>query len=147
MFDRQRILSLIPHQGAMCLLETMAHWSQLEILCHTRSHLDPANPLRREGRLAPICGAEYGLQAAALHGALRAGAGQKPGMLAALRAVAIHMDRLDDPSLGMLAVEARLEGADSRAFAYAFRLFSEAGRLTMSGRGVVVLQQPGERSA
>ena len=62
MVTRQRILELIPHQGAMCLLESALSWSATEITCVTRSHLSPDNPLRRGGRLHPVCGIEYGLQ-------------------------------------------------------------------------------------
>jgi len=70
MLTREHILGLIPHQGTMCLLDRVLDWSAGEIVCAASSHLAPDNPLRRDGRLGAICGIEYGLQAAALHGAL-----------------------------------------------------------------------------
>ena len=67
------IATLIPHTGAMVLLDRVEAWDTDGILCRARSHLDDDNPLRRDGRLAACCGLEYALQAAALHGALIAG--------------------------------------------------------------------------
>jgi predicted hotdog family 3-hydroxylacyl-ACP dehydratase len=70
MLSREQIVALVPHQGAMCLLDRVLRWSAEDIVCGASSHLLPDNPLRRDGRLGAICGIEYGLQAAALHGAL-----------------------------------------------------------------------------
>ncbi len=72
----------------MCLLASVADWSEDAISCRATSHLDPANPLRSRGRLPAVAGIEYALQAAAVHGALRGGAPQPPGYLAALRMTA-----------------------------------------------------------
>jgi predicted hotdog family 3-hydroxylacyl-ACP dehydratase len=135
--NRADILGLIPHQGAMCLLDGVTGWTAQDITCHSASHLDPANPLRRDGQLAPICGVEYGLQAAAVHGALCNGAPQQAGFVAALRRLEMHVDRLDDPAFGVLAVSATLEHADSTGMIYAFRLTSASGRCLLAGRGVV----------
>jgi predicted hotdog family 3-hydroxylacyl-ACP dehydratase len=115
MLSRARILELIPHQGTMCLLDEVTAWSDATITCRTRSHLSPDNPLRRNGSLHVLCGIEYGLQAAALHGALLAGRAQSAGYLAALRSVEFLAERLDDPSLGALEVSARLELHDISA--------------------------------
>ena len=140
MLDRQQILRLIPHQGASCLLDAMLSCSASGILCTARSHLDRDNPLRRAGRLGIVCGAEYGLQAAALHGALLdGGAAQPAGYLVSLRDVAIGTDRLDDAAHGTLGIEATRVGQDARGLVYAFRLVSEAGRCLLSGRAAVVL--------
>ena len=87
MLTRARILELIPHKGTMCLLDEAVGWSDAKITCRARSHLSPDNPLRRNGGLAGLCGIEYGLQAAALHGAIVAGGPQPAGYLAALVAV------------------------------------------------------------
>ena len=140
MLDRLRILALIPHQGAMCLLDSVARWGAGEILCHTRSHLDPGNPLRRAGRLDTGCGIEYGLQAAALHGVLLGGGvPQAFGFLAALRSVTLNVARLDDPILGLLQVTARLEGRSVAGLAYGFRLAAERGDCVLEGRGLIAL--------
>ena len=47
---------LVPHQGAMCLLESVLRWDAEGIVCRAVSHLDPAHPLRAEGRLGAVCG-------------------------------------------------------------------------------------------
>jgi predicted hotdog family 3-hydroxylacyl-ACP dehydratase len=142
MLDRARILQLIPHQGSMCLLEEVTDWSEWAIACRTRSHLAPDNPLRRDGRLTGISGIEYGLQAAALHGALRAGGLQPVGYLAALRSVEIVDGRLDDPSHGALQVIAQLELVGVGGFIYGLVLRSSGGRSLLSGRATIVLPAP-----
>src|ERR1700760_2568659 len=125
MLDRTGILALIPHQGAMCLLDRALAWDAAHIECESRSHLAPANPLRQHGRLGASCGIEYGLQAAALHGALLAGGGTQPaGFVAALRGVRLHFHRLDEPRFGVLRIVARREGGGSSSQAYAFKLVS-----------------------
>jgi predicted hotdog family 3-hydroxylacyl-ACP dehydratase len=123
----------------MCLLDEVVAWDAGEVLCRSRTHLDPANPLRREGRLGMVCGIEYGLQAAALHGALRDGARQPPGYLAGLREVSIAADRLDDPALGVLAIAATLELSAPTGLIYGFRVASEAGRTLVEGRATIML--------
>jgi predicted hotdog family 3-hydroxylacyl-ACP dehydratase len=90
LIDEAEIRSLIPHACAMCLLEAVAAWDEQTIACLTETHRDPANPLRRQGRLSGWHAVEYGAQAAAIHGALCArAAGQTApaGYLAALRDV------------------------------------------------------------
>jgi predicted hotdog family 3-hydroxylacyl-ACP dehydratase len=138
--DPDSIRALIPHQGAMCLLDRVREWSATRIAATASSHLDPGNPLRRDGRLAAICGCEYAFQAAALHGALLAGGVPRPaGRLAALQLGRIAAARLDDPAFGMLAIEATLELADPGGLIYGFRVASEAGTVLLAGRGTIVL--------
>ena len=139
MLDRAAILDLIPHQGAMCLLDGVTAWSATAILCHARSHLDPANPLRRQGRLSTVCGLEYALQAAALHGALLAGDPQPPGLLVALRNIIIRRPFLDDPAVGTLAVEAQMEHGDAAGLIYGFRLLAGNRDTLAEGRATVAL--------
>ena len=141
-----RIGDLIPHQGTMCLLDGVVFWTRESIRCRARSHLTPDNPLRRAGRLAAVCGIEYGLQAAALHGALSANAGrQAPGYLASLRGVAIAADWLDDPAIGVLDVEASLVLREAAGLIYRFHLRAEDGRTLVSGRAMIAL--PGVEAA
>lgn len=130
----------MPHAGAMVLLDRVERWDAHSVLCRARSHLDPRNPLRRGARLAAVCGIEYGLQAAALHGALCAGGVPQPaGYAASLRSVALGLDRLDDPALGELLVAARLEAQERFGMVYAFELRSEAGTALLSGRASIGL--------
>lgn len=127
----------------MCLLDTMDWWTKTRILCRTRSHLAADNPLRLGSRLAGVAGVEYGLQAMALHGALLQGEKpRQPGLLARLSDVQILLDRLDERSLGVLAVEARLERREPHGMIYTFSVSSETGRALVHGRAAIF--QPAE---
>jgi len=87
-----------------------------------------------------VYGVEYGLQAPALHGGLQAGgAPLAAGVLAALRGVALHAKRLDDPGFGVLRVTARLEGRGAAGLAYGFALAAADGACLIEGRGLIAL--------
>jgi len=134
------ITALVPHAGAMVLLDRVEAWDADSILCRARSHLDAANPLRRGERLAACCGLEYALQAAALHGALAAGGvAQRAGYVAALRAVALHVDRLDMAAFGELRVAARLQRQEATGIIYALDLQAADGTPLLSGRATIAL--------
>ena len=135
MIDKIEIQSLIPHSGTMCLLEQVAAWDAQSIRCLTETHRDPANPLRREGRLCAAHAVEYGGQAAAIHGALRArkeGQTAPPGYLAALRDLRWFADALDADA-APLEVEARLVLGEGVQCIYAIAV-SAAGRLLAEAR-------------
>lgn len=113
--NKAEIRTLIPHSGSMCLLDSIAEWDDRSIICVSNTHRDPANPLRREGRLSAVHAFEYAAQAAAVHGGLRArsvGVTAPPGYLAALRDARLHVTRLDEVA--------------SPLQIYAYRLFGEA---------------------
>lgn len=132
--------ALVPHAGAMVLLDRVEAWDADSILCRTRSHLDAANPLRRDGRLSACCGLEYALQAAALHGALVAGGvTQRAGYVAALRGVALRVERLDVAAFGELRVSARLERQEAGGIIYALAVEAADGTPLVSGRATVAL--------
>ena len=135
-----RVAGLIPHTGAMCLLDSVAAWDDDAVTCLATSHLDPANPLRRNGRLSPVCGIEYALQAAAVHGALRGGTPQPPGYLASLRMTQLTTAPLDDPALGILTAHATREHGDGNGLLYAIRLAAQDGRILLEGRAAIILQ-------
>jgi predicted hotdog family 3-hydroxylacyl-ACP dehydratase len=92
--NREQLQQLIPHAGRMCLLDRVIAHSDRDIECTTGTHRDPDNPLRRDGQLSALHLTEYAAQAMAAHGALLAG-GAQPGMLAALRDIRLHTDRID----------------------------------------------------
>ena len=134
------IAALVPHAGAMVLLDRVEMWDADGILCRARSHLDAANPLRRDGRLSACCGLEYALQAAALHGALRAGGvAQRAGYVAALRAVSLTVERLDVAAFGDLRVSARLERQETAGLIYTLALHAADGAPLLSGRATIAL--------
>ena len=142
MVDKAHIQTLIPHCGAMCLLEAVAAWDEDGIVCLTETHRDPANPLRRHGRLAMLHACEYGAQAAAIHGGLRArSAGQNApaGYLAALRDVRWctgDLAAVDAP----LEVAARLVLGDADYCIYAIQI-SAAGQVLAEAR-ITIAPQP-----
>jgi predicted hotdog family 3-hydroxylacyl-ACP dehydratase len=97
--NKGEIRALIPHSGVMCLLDKVIRWDDRSIVCVSNTHRDGTNPLRRDGGLSAVHALEYGAQAAAVHGGLRAreeGATAPPGYLAALRDARFYVNRLDD---------------------------------------------------
>ena len=137
------IAALIPHAGAMCLLERVVHWDRDGAVCAARSHRDPGNPLRTaRGLLAP-CAIEYAAQAMAVHGALigrEDGQPPSPGYLASARGVSMHRLRLDDLP-GDLRIEVSRGAGDARQVLYGFRVTHD-GALVAEGRATVVLNTP-----
>ena len=134
---RAEIESLVPHQGAMCLLDRALAWDAGRILCETERHRDVANPLRRDGMLPTVCGLEFAFQAMALHGALGAGAPQSMGFVTSLREVAMEVERLDDIA-APLRVEAEALLAETGGFIYRFAVSAE-GRPLLAGQATVIL--------
>ena len=122
---------LIPHSGSMCLLDRIVAHSEHDIECTARSHTSPDHPLRRDGQLSALHLAEYAAQAMAAHGALRAGGIQR-GMLAALREIRLHIDRIDDIDAD-LTIHATRRLAQSTGSLYEFRVHA-GDRLLCEGR-------------
>ena len=122
----------------MVMLDQIDRCDSTTIACRTARHLDPANPLRHDGRLPALAGIEFCLQAAALHGGLLAGAAQRPGYVASLRAITLHVDRLDDPALTPLIVEATREAQETSGMSYALTLRTES-RLLVTARALIKL--------
>ncbi len=140
MLNHAEIAGLIPHHGAMCLLDRVENWDETSILCRAVSHLAPGNPLRRAGRLGAICGFEYGFQAAALHGALvNNGVAQPAGYVAVLRVAHMARPYLDEPGFGLLRVQAELEAALQSGMMYRLRLLAKDGALILEGQGTISL--------
>jgi predicted hotdog family 3-hydroxylacyl-ACP dehydratase len=136
---RDAIARLVPHQGAMCLLEEVLEWDDNAIACRAVSHRDPANPLRGAGGLSAIVGVEYAGQAVAVHGGLTNKSGKpRVGYLAALRDVVCLVERLDTEP-GDLTVRATKVAAESGRLLYDFRIDS-GGRELLKGRLSVVLK-------
>jgi predicted hotdog family 3-hydroxylacyl-ACP dehydratase len=141
MIGRDDIEAIIPHKGAMCLWDEVLDWGEDRIRLRTRSHRDPAHPLRSDGRLRAVHLCEYGAQAMAVHGGLRgaaAGSAPKVGFLVALRDVQLHVAALDDLSAA-LECEAELLAESAASQQYAFRVL-HAGSLVAEGRAAVMLR-------
>lgn len=139
MLDRTAIAARIPHQGDMCLLDTVRDWNASIIQCTASSHRRADNPLRDAERLGIAAGIEYAAQAMALHGGLLADSSQPPrqGYLASVRSVNFHTLRLDDQPADLLVEAERLSG-DANQVLYRFAV-SAAGQLLLDGRAAVIL--------
>lgn len=141
--DRAGIEALVPHAGAMCLLERVLHWDAASIDCATTTHADTANPLRVDGYLPIEAAIEYAAQAMAVHGGLGAGDGAAPrrGYVAVLNRVEWNGERLDTAG-GELRVAAEMlqSGDDNRR--YAFHVTGGEGT-AVSGDCLVVLEAGG----
>lgn len=141
---RARIEALIPHQGAMCLWDEVLDWDRDAIRLRSRGHRDPAHPLRAGGLLRAVHLCEYGAQAMAVHGGLlaqtRDGSAAAAGLLVALRAVELHVTRLDQLPEAIECHARRL--ADGPAGQqYQFRILHQR-TLLASGGATVMLQPP-----
>ena len=131
--DRAWLLASLPHQGAMNLLESVVGWDEAAITARATNHREGGHPLRRDGMLPATAGIEYGAQAAAAHGALTGHAGA--GMIASVRGVRFHVDRLDDAG-EVLEVHAEQLGGGASGVLYRFDVAS-GGRMLVEGRVTV----------
>lgn len=144
--DRAWIAAHIPHQGGMCLLDSVRSWDPVRIECASRTHLSSGHPLRANGRLGSACLIEYAAQAMAVHAALRFPAtvrcGEAPpagrGMLASARAVELWVADLDAIT-DELTIRAERLHADGRGALYAFEISAGERRLAQ-GRAAVLLE-------
>ena len=139
MLGKAEIARMIPHAGAMCLLDEVARWDRASIRCIARGHRDAGNPLRAGDELPALCGIEYAAQAMAVHGRLSSAVSERPraGYLASVSDVLCKARRLDDLG-GELVIEAeRLAGDEARVL-YAFRVLSKNHEV-LSGKAAVVL--------
>jgi len=70
MITQPELQTLLPHQGAMFLIEQVVRFDRDEIECRTRSHRNPNHPLRHHDQLPAHVMIEYAAQAAGIHGGL-----------------------------------------------------------------------------
>ena len=139
--QREAIQRLIPHQGAMCLWDAVLDWDDSTIRLRAANHRDPSHPLRGSRGLRALHLCEYGAQAMAVHGGLlaqRAGQRAEPGLLVALRAVRVHVARIDKLADELIGeAESLVHGPTG--WQYAFRIH-HAGALLAEGRAAVMPQ-------
>ena len=142
-FDRRQISSMIPHAGAMCLLDAVLGWDSVSVHCLSCCHRRADNPLRRaDGTLGAICGVEIAAQAMAVHGWLATGRGNPPanGYLASVRDVHLRIARLDGIE-GELIVDAERLMGDAQGATYRFLLAGD-GLEFLHGRATVLFRAP-----
>lgn len=140
---RDEVALLIPHSGAMVLLDEVVHWNEAGLRARTRSHLNADNPLRDACGLHIVCGIEYAAQAMALHGALCStrspenGPGRaRVGLLANVRDVRFLARRLDEDATDLI-VDVRPIASSLQAAIYEFAA-SSLRRELLAGRATVV---------
>jgi predicted hotdog family 3-hydroxylacyl-ACP dehydratase len=141
LLDRDLILSLIPHQGSMCLHDEVLDWDAERLRLRSAGHRSPAHPLRSCDRLHAVHLCEYGAQAMAVHGGLLARASGQvaaPGLLVSLRQVVLHCARIDLLQDDLITHAERLLDNGS-SWQYAFRVEHRAQCLA-SGRAAVMLR-------
>jgi predicted hotdog family 3-hydroxylacyl-ACP dehydratase len=139
---RDAIARLVPHQGAMCLLEEILAWDETAITCRASSHRDPGNPLRSAQRLPVIMGVEYAAQAVAVHGSLSSNSEAQKGYLAALRDVVCSVERLDGEGDDLVVHATRL-AAESGRLLYDFRIDAGSRELLRGRLSVVLIDDQG----
>ena len=89
------VAALIPHSGAMRLIDQVDSAASEEVICSTRSHLSLDNPLRVNGVIPAAAAIEYAAQAMAVHAALTRGGPPRRGFLVVASGVSWGADRLD----------------------------------------------------
>lgn len=144
-FGQATIRTLLPHAGAMCLLDEVLRWDAQSITCRASSHRAHDNPLRGVSGLAAVNGIEYAAQAMALHAGLHAKASESPGsappesahgVIASVRSVRLGCVWLDTISVD-LEVGAQLISGDPLTAMYEFWLQAAGVRL-IAGRASVL---------
>ncbi len=143
---KEEIRAVIPHAGSMCLLDAVLAWDDASIHCISDTHRAADNPLRRDGRLSALHAFEYGAQAVAVHGGLRArAAGLSPpfGYLAGLRAARLHVDYLNQIAEPLAVWAARVFG-DTGNTIYVARV--TAGEAVLAEARITIMLRTGRIS-
>ena len=134
------VAALLPHSGAMCLIDAVERFDATRIVCSTARHADAANPLREDGRLSTLAGIELAAQAMAAHGALLGGGRPQPGWLARVRDCVVCCERMDTlPS--PLRIEAERLSGSERALSYRFTI--HAGDIEVLRGAALIALDPG----
>jgi predicted hotdog family 3-hydroxylacyl-ACP dehydratase len=136
------LAAFLPHAGSMRLLDRATSWDESSIRCHTKTHHDPTNPLRRGTCLDAVAGIEYAAQAMGVHVGLLNGGMSSDGSIGyvgGLRDVVFGIDRLDDCPDELTIEATRLFMGDD-SFLYRFVILS-GGREVISGRASIFLKR------
>ena len=135
------MVDLVPHAGAMCLLDEVVDWRTDRIHCRSRMRAPALHPLSEGGELAVTALIEYAAQATAAHGTLlaraaRGSASAASGRLAGLRDVEFPTEPEALADLEWIDVHAERLMADATGSIYGFRVVGDRqtfvqGRLTI----------------
>lgn len=136
MLDRAAISALVPHAGPMVLLDRVVRYDDESILCSATSHRRDDNPLRRHGLLHAVCGAEYGAQAAAVHGPLAADTPARGGQVVLLRDLSWRVADLGAVEEPLMIQATRLH-ADSSSTVYRFEITANGCEVLQGECGII----------
>jgi predicted hotdog family 3-hydroxylacyl-ACP dehydratase len=135
----------VPHRDAMCLLDTVASWSE-ETICASANIDVKSNPLAIDGQLDSTAAIEYAAQAMAVHGALLSEVAElqgkpqrKPlmGFLASVRSIVCHRPQLNDSNQHLNITATRTAGTESPV-SYDFVVSTDES-VCVTGKATVVL--------
>jgi predicted hotdog family 3-hydroxylacyl-ACP dehydratase len=141
--------SLLPHVDAAIMIEELVHWDEREIHARTRTHQSLENPLRSGARLASVHLAEYGAQAMAAHGALRArAAGGAPvsALLVSVRQFEATLAFIDDLQ-GTIDIHARVLLGSPTGWQYEFDAWHGSERIAGGRVAALAFPLPGFQAA
>jgi predicted hotdog family 3-hydroxylacyl-ACP dehydratase len=136
---RAEIERLVPHAGAMCLLDCVTQWSPASISC-TSPAPAAGHPLAGKRGVPAIVATEYAAQATAVHGALIEDANApRAGMLATLMDVQLATATIPSDG-GPLAIRVDLLGRSAAGCMYSFEVGTARATIA-SGRLLVALAE------
>jgi predicted hotdog family 3-hydroxylacyl-ACP dehydratase len=131
---------LIPHAGTMRLIDHVVDWDDNVLHAIAERHSPHDHPLCNGLQLHAVHLAEYGAQAAAVHGALlavaRGNAKMRPGRLVSLRDMQLTVEYVL-LSRGRFDIRAECLFADVSGGQYAFQI-DQGGQRLASGRIAVI---------
>lgn len=133
------VAGLVPHAGAMCLLDEVIAWSVDRIHCRAAIDADAEHPLAGAEGVPATALIEYAAQATAAHGTLlarrngQAGAPAAEGRLVALRSIELAAAPGEIEAAGRLDVHAERVMADAAGSIYRFQVLV-GQRIMVSGR-------------
>jgi len=142
MLTQAEWMPLLPHAGAMRLLDRVERWDASSITCQASSHKHRENPLRFDGCLPAVTGLEYAAQAMGIHTGLLNPDGLTAGSIGyvgGVRELVLTVERLDTlPDDLHIDATRLLEGEDS--VMYQFNLTAGEQRV-MHGRASIFLRR------
>ena len=134
--SRDGIAELLPHAGAMVLIDRVGSYSVESILCFSNV-VEKENPLAVEGEVGIYSGVEYAAQAMALHSTLSSSGGKaEKGVVAVVSKLEAYSDVLK----GVIEVRAEKIDFTGDSSLYDFTVLSR-DQLVLSGRMLVLLQK------
>lgn len=136
------IKSLLPHTGAMMLIDEVVEHDRHKAHCRARIDGLQDHPLACRGSLPAAALIEYAAQTMAAHGALLSAPGSPPqaGRLAALAALDLAGDRVEIPAL--IDVHVTRVGGDDSGAVYEFCVLADRHTLAR-GRATVMFVKSG----